>query len=209
MSDELTKLTSQTTLLMGLFEEVKQLKLLISNKDKKIDELEQKVNELEQNARQENIVLTGLEVKPRSYKKALTGSETTEDAPQEELLTLEKQVVTFLKDKDIGVDHKDISICYTLPTKMDKSKPAIVVRFTSRKVRNNVLMQARKLTGSKVYINEHLTKKNSNIAREARLLRKQKKIESTWTRNGNIWIKVKEGSQATIIKELKDLDRFR
>lgn len=62
--------------------------------------------------------------------------------------------------------------CHTLPNTTDKHKPVIVVRFISRKVRNGVIMQAEKLKGSKVYINEHLTKRNGIIAREARLLKK-------------------------------------
>lgn len=93
-----------------------------------------------------------------------------------------------------------MSIYYTLPGQ-DKTKPAIVVRFVSRKLRNNVLMQVKKKL--------HLTKKNANIAQEARLLKKQKKITLTWTRNGYVWIKVKEQSQPKIIKEMKDLEKLK
>ena len=41
----------------------------------------------------------------------------------------------------------------------------------------------------RIYINEHLTKKNANIARQARVLRKDGKIKSMWTRNCKIFIK--------------------
>lgn len=112
MSVELAKLSSQKTLLMDLVEEIKHLKLIISNKDKKIDELEQKIDELEQNARQDNIVITGLEVKPRSYARVVTGAEATEHASQQELQTLEKQVVSFLQDKDIDIEHNNICLLH-------------------------------------------------------------------------------------------------
>lgn len=75
--------------------------------------------------------------------------ETIEDAQQEELLTME-QVVNFLHSK-INIQN-DIRICHTLPNKTEKAKTAIIIRFISRKQRNNLLMQAKKLKGINVYI---------------------------------------------------------
>lgn len=75
--------------------------------------------------------------------------ETIEDAQQEELLTME-QVVNFLHSK-INIQN-DICICHTLPNKTEKAKTAIIIRFISRKQRNNLLMQAKKLKGINVYI---------------------------------------------------------
>lgn len=48
MSGELTKLTSQQERLIGSMEEVKSLKAMLTEKDRKIIVLEQKVDELEQ-----------------------------------------------------------------------------------------------------------------------------------------------------------------
>ena len=70
-----------------------------------------------------------------------------------------------------------------------------------------MLMQAKKLKCTNVYLNEHLTKKNGDIAQEARMLRKQKKITATWTRNGNVWIREQEESQAMMIRDLKELEK--
>lgn len=209
MSAELSRLATQQELLISLVEEVKGLKVAISDRDRKISELERKLDDMEQYTRRDDLIITGLEVKHQTYAKAAANQITTEDAPQEELLTLEKQVVTFLQGRDIDIQHENISICHTLPRKSDKFKQSIVIRFTSRKSRNSVMLQAKKLKGTSVYINEHLTKKNGTIAREARLLKKQKKIVATWTRNGNIWIRVKEGSQAKMVKDLKDLEVFK
>lgn len=50
-------------------------------------------------------------------------------------------------------------ICHTLPKKSEKAKSIIIVRFTSRKQRNSVLLQANNLRRTNVYINKHLTKK--------------------------------------------------
>lgn len=70
-------------------------------------------------------------------------------------------------------------------------------------------MQAKKLKGTNVYLNEHFTKKNGDIAREARMLRKQKKITATWTQNGNVWVREQEGLQAKMIRDVKELDKFK
>ena len=42
---------------------------------------------------------------------------------------------------------------------------------------------------SNVFINEHLTKRNGEIAQKARLLRRQGKISTTWTRDCKVFIK--------------------
>ncbi|KAK7944845.1 hypothetical protein WMY93_000573 [Mugilogobius chulae] len=59
-----------------------------------------------------------------------------------------------------------------------------------RKHKVELLRQAKMLKGTGVYLNEHLTKKNADIARHARNLRKLKKIQATWTRNGLVKIRL-------------------
>ncbi len=58
--------------------------------------------------------------------------------------------------------------CHTLPRK-NAYGPRIITWFWNRK-------QARKLKGSGIYFNEHLTKKNIDIARNARIMKKQNKV---------------------------------
>ena len=61
--------------------------------------------------------------------------------------------------------------------------------------------------------NEHLTKKNGEIARAARKLRKDGKIKSTWTRNCKVLIRLNgdtpEEAKAVTVRELKDLDAYK
>lgn len=78
-------------------------------------------------------------------------------------------------------------------------------------MKNDLLRQTKKLKGTEVYVNEHLTKKNADIARQARALRKQKKIQATWTRNCKVFIKLNgspEEAKTMMIRELSDLERF-
>lgn len=105
------------------------------------------------------MVLTGLETRHHSYAQATANLDTTEDAPQEELLTLEQQVMGFLHSKNRNIQSDAISVCHTLPRKTDKAKPTIIITFISRKQRNDVLMQAKKLEGTNVFLNEHLIQK--------------------------------------------------
>jgi len=48
--------------------------------------------------------------------------------------------------------------------------------------------------------------KNADIARRARILRKQNKIQVTWTRNSKVMIP--EESKVLTIRELKELDQY-
>lgn len=72
---------------------------------------------------------------------------------------------SFLKDKKMSIESR--------------IKPTIKVNFVNSKSKIEPLRQDRKLTGTGVYMNEHLTKKNANIARQAHILWKQNKIQTT------------------------------
>lgn len=62
-----------------------------------------------------------------------------------------------------------------------------------------------------MYINEHLTKKNADIVRQAHFLRKLNKIQSTWTSNCKVFIKLngsQEAAKVLIIKDIQELDKY-
>lgn len=87
-------------------------------------------------------MITGLRVKPCSYARAVT-----ED-------------VDGVADEKLS-DSVDLS---SVPRR-NKDTPAIITRFVSCKLKSELLKQGKKLRGSDVYINEHLTKRNADIAR--------------------------------------------
>lgn len=47
--------------------------------------------------------------------------------------------------------------CHIVPWKNIKAKPAIIIWFVNRKHKIELLKQARKLKGTEVHLNEHLT----------------------------------------------------
>lgn len=83
------------------------------------------------------------------------------------------------------------------------------MRFVNRKHKTELLKQERKLKGTNVFINEHLTKRNADIARLN--LRKQGKIQNTWTNNCKVFIKLNgtpEQARVVVIRSMEELDRY-
>ncbi|XP_041957671.1 uncharacterized protein LOC121715803 [Alosa sapidissima] len=150
-----------------------------------------------------------------------------DDPPSTESETLESQVIRFLEGQDVSIRGRQISACHALPqisachalpqisachALPQKIKttypPAIILRFVNRK--DKAKLQGFKLKGSGVYMNEHITKKNGDIAKEARFLRKGNKIKATWTRNGKVLIRTNgatlEEQRAIVVREISELE---
>ena len=133
------------------------------------------------------------------------------DTSEEDATFVKLQVTAFLNSKGIEIDSDNIEACHPLPRRIKTDKPAIIIRFANRKHKTELLKQGRRLKGSDVYMNEHLTKINAEIARKARFLRKQQKIQSTWTANCRIFIKLNgspEQAKVLIIRDLEELEKY-
>ncbi|KAL7372664.1 hypothetical protein ABVT39_020373 [Epinephelus coioides] len=212
MTEEISKVTKQTKL-VELMDEVKYLKMLINEKDKRTEALEKRIDDLEQYTRMEDLIISGLETKHQTYSRAAaTATNKGEDAPAHELQTLEQQIIQYFESKNMSVESSSIATCHTLPRKDSRSKLATIVRFVSRKSKIKLLRQARKLSRTGVYLNEHLTKKNADIAWQARILRKQNQIQSIWTRNCKVMIRLigrPDTAKVVMVREMKDLDPYR
>lgn len=136
-----------------------------------------------------DVIVTGLHVKACSYARAASadnvGEHTDLDAN-----SVEQQVAAFLQVKGIEIDCNNIEACHPLPRRKLNDKPAIIMRFVNRMHKTPLLKQVGKLRVANVFINEHLTKHNADIARKARHLKKQKKIQSTWAAKCKVYIKL-------------------
>lgn len=125
--------------------------------------------------------------------------------------------VSFVRNKmGIEVQPADIMDIHPIHHKSSQqninnagpaSSPAtIVVRFNNRRVRDQIYYSRKKLYNSDVYINEHLSKTNADIFKEARKLKKDNKITSTWTKNCQVIIKLNnEKKEVKSIKQLHDV----
>lgn len=60
-------------------------------------------------------------------------------------------------------------------------------------------------------VNKHLPKHNADIARKARLMKREKKIQSTWTANCKVFIKLNgtpEEASVLVIQNIEELDKY-
>ena len=114
LSAEVAKISAQQTKIMDLMGEIHTLKIQNIEKDTKITLLENRVDDLEQYSRMNDLIISGLRTKHRSYARAAAASEDTAagrqgtDASEDDCESLEQQVLCFLESKGISVDSGDI-----------------------------------------------------------------------------------------------------
>lgn len=211
MTHQMEAMTSKQDTLMGMMNEIKELKKNNEEKDAIIMQLRSRLCDLEQYTRMNDVIVTGLPTRPSSFAAAVRSKVQGSGPIDQDLDSVEQQVVKFLQGKGISINEENIEACHHFPQK-DKSKPAtIIMRFANRKFKINLLRQGRMLKGSNVYLNEHLTKSNADIAKRARYLRKEGKIQATWSSNCKVYIKLNgapEQAQVLMVKSLKDLEKF-
>ncbi|KAL7371013.1 hypothetical protein ABVT39_016413 [Epinephelus coioides] len=189
--------------------EFKELKKQNEEQTNKIKFLENRVSDLEQYSRMNDVIITGMTIKPQSYAKALKGVQQQDSDEHDD--SAEAQVTSFLHENDISVNRDGTEACHTIPTKNQKVKHVVIVRFANRKNKIDLLKQGSKLKGTNVYINEHLTKANADIAKQARFLRKKGKIQSTWTANCKMFVKLNgnpEQAKVMCIRSTEQLDNL-
>lgn len=121
----------------------------------------------------------------------------------------EQQVASFLQSKGIDLDCNNVEACHVLPRRKVGDKSTVVMRFTNRK--HKILKEGKKLKGTNVYINEHLTKYNADITKKARYFRKMKKIQHTWVPNCKVFIKLNgspEDAKVLVVRGKEQLTEY-
>jgi hypothetical protein len=125
----------------------------------------------------------------------------------------EASIISFVNNiLNVPLSASDISVAHRLSKQRNDPRPApLIVRFTNRRARNAVYAARKSLANHRpaVFINEHLTKDRSALYREARLLVKNKKLQSAWTYNGAIFVKLSDlpDSRPIRVDSLSDLPR--
>uniref|UniRef100_A0A1A7X4L8 Uncharacterized protein n=1 Tax=Iconisemion striatum TaxID=60296 RepID=A0A1A7X4L8_9TELE len=79
LSEEVSAVRLQQKGILALVEEVKALRIQNEEKDKRITFLESRVADLEQFTRVNDVIITGLDIKPRSYAQALASNNGEEN----------------------------------------------------------------------------------------------------------------------------------
>ena len=185
-----------------------------NNLKKELADQNHRIDDLETYSRCSNLIIRGLPEQSSSERAtaALATSDTT--VLNESHLSVEKSVLAFCNDKlNVHVKDSDIAIAHRLKKGPRDSVRPVIVRFINRRVRNDVYFARKQLKGqnSQVFISEHLTKNASDLFFEARKLLKEKRIFSTWTHNGQVFIKFTSdpSTRAVLIKSKADLNTRR
>ena len=164
MSDDITKIVKAQSCIQDLLKTIQALQKENEMKDIMIKTLENRIDDLEQYSKMDNVIISGLNVQYRTYARTASNLPIDNYSVQE-AGTLEENVLAFLNKHNIPIEKSDVSICH--PLKSKGSNSVILLKCSNRKAKLDVMKNAKKLKGSNVYINEHLTKRNSDLAYKA------------------------------------------
>ena len=95
----------------GITQDVKELRRINAEKDKRINELETRIDDLEQYSRKDNIIITGFNYQHLSYARAANPNQEAlshENSTENERVSLEDQVIDMLQKHDIPIDKNNI-----------------------------------------------------------------------------------------------------
>ncbi|KAK5910563.1 hypothetical protein CesoFtcFv8_004387 [Champsocephalus esox] len=94
LAGEISAVRLQKKGTLDLVEEVKILQIQNAEKDKRLEYLENRVEDLEQYTRINDVIITGLKVKPRSYARAV-GADAGGEPGELDASSTEQQVAAF------------------------------------------------------------------------------------------------------------------
>ncbi|XP_039278683.1 uncharacterized protein LOC120350206 [Nilaparvata lugens] len=177
----------------------------------KLSEMEKELTELQQYGRLKKLEIHGIPV--------------TKNENIEEIIGKTAKVLNIgNNDERLGIEA-----AHRLPTRDKKKIPSIIVAFSSRKTRDNWIMNYKayqkemrqndphvfkglrtthinkNLEDGPVYINENLTPRLRQIFNETRLAAKKNNFKFTWIKTGKIFVKKNEASRTIRIHNIQSL----
>lgn len=150
-------------------EEIQQKQMEIVKENKELKEenfrLKEGLNDLEQYTRRANIRVFGLK------------GDKDESATESERLVCK----LFQEKLGVSVQGKDIDIAHRTGRPVPGKPRQIIVKFMSRKMKEAVMRDRRKLKGSGIVIAEDLTATNAQLYATCR---RDPQFSAVWTKNG-------------------------
>ena len=169
------------TMIVPLKQEIKELRA----------ELHQKTDELEQYSRRNSLRIVGIPEKEKEH----TGKVTIE----------------LLKKIHPALSPADIDRCHRVGKRIPGRQRQIIIKFVSYYDRNAVITNRRQLGAmypGTYYINEDLTRYRSKLYKMARDLVTKRKIKSTRTRDGRIYVQENHDGPSRLISTESDLYKY-
>ena len=111
---------------------------------------------------------------------------------------------------EVPISENDIERCHFLGRPNAKGNRPIIVKFKSYKSKAAVFNAKNKLKKNpdKKFLTEDLTRKNHSIVQKLVELRKNGTIDSFWTNDGKISVKVFEISVPARVSSLSDVKKL-
>jgi hypothetical protein len=182
----------------------------VSDLRKQALETERRIEDVDIYSRAHDIIIRGLPDTSYAQRAHTTSSSASDNAESSGVL---EDTVIELCQKSLGVavQRQDISVAHRLKASAHDQFRPVIVRFTSRRMRDDVYRAKRELKtlprDKAIYISEHLTRLASSVFFEARKLLRDKKLTAAWTMHGLVNVKYTSNvaEKPTIIRNVAEL----
>ena len=186
--------------------EIKGLKKQIENQSDSIQKLQAEMNSQEQYSRRNCLLVFGVK------------EEKSEDTTEVVRGIVSRHLGIELRKDDIDRSHRvqprrrqeNNSASTTEQTQNKRTPPPkpIIVKFTTYRVRYEVISNRRKLKGTGIGIDENLTKNNAELLNAAK---KTQGVKAAWSSDGRILVLVPTSNGGTMTRQVRskeDLKRL-
>ena len=168
--------------------------------------LQDKFEVIDRDSRAKNLIIRGLPESSYSERASADGSDEDTTAN----LSVAGSVCNMLlKELDLQIDRSEIVSAFRMKKGLKDNFRPIMVKFSSLSSKEKVYKEKKNLRKNKssIFISDHLTPAASERFAMARRFMREKKIHSTWTFNGHVYVRVTPDPLARpkIIKSIDDL----
>ena len=162
------------------------IKIVKSQQDQ-IVTLTCEIDELKQQARNKILVISGV------HEQQNENTETT--------------VIELCKAIKVNLHPVDIDGVIRVGEETENKPRLIMLTVTTQKKKIQIMKEKKNLKklDRQIYINESLTVKQSELFADSRKAFREKKIHATWTRDGRVYVKVKEQDNPKFIQNSLEL----
>ena len=212
MQEELGELRSVLKLLEGKHD---KQNMVIKDLQNENSVLKRRVDSLDAEARNSTLVIRGIpenSYAERATGEGLHGLSSSGTLPNKVNLhaSVTQDAVLNLCNNDLKLhlSSEHIVQAYRMRAKTPGLTRAVRVTFSTRKVRDAVFQERRRLkekTEAKIYISEDLIKSASELYYEARKLVKEKRLNSCWTAGGVVFVKRLETDKPVPVRDIAAL----
>lgn len=169
--------------------EINNLKNQVVTAEEKNQEIQEKITQLEQHTRKNNLEITNVPEKKSENVLAL-------------LHTISQKIGLTLEKYDIDAVHRVARMTNAVGENRPRS---IIVRFVSRQKRDEfkTACKVRRLSSDHlglggnepIFVNDHLCPSQKKLFSDARKLKNELGMKYCWTRNGNVYLRRKDGAK--------------